>query len=151
MRRSGRLVAAFVLALGLAGEAAACPNCKEAVAAQPSAVAAMKNGYNWSVLFMMAMPFTLFGTGALMVAAGLIAATGSGIVGAATPLAPPDKQPENLRLPKPPGKKTGYAIVGLGSLALGQILPAFAASASRSACRQLEWPQPRRDCNSSSV
>lgn len=68
MRRAGRLVGAWVLVLGLAGEVAACPNCKEAVAAQPSEVAAMKNGYNWSVLFMMAMPFTLLGTGALMVA-----------------------------------------------------------------------------------
>jgi hypothetical protein len=28
----------------------------------------MKNGYNWSVLFMMAMPFALLGTGAFMVA-----------------------------------------------------------------------------------
>jgi hypothetical protein len=56
------------LALLMAGEAPACPNCKEAVAAQPNEVAAMKNGYNWSVLFMMAMPFTLFGTGAFMVA-----------------------------------------------------------------------------------
>ena len=35
---------------------------------QPNEVAGMKNGYNWSVLFMMAMPFTLLGTGALMVA-----------------------------------------------------------------------------------
>ena len=56
------------LVLGLATDAAACPNCKEAVAAQPSEVARMKDGYNWSVLFMMAMPFTLLGTGTLMVA-----------------------------------------------------------------------------------
>jgi len=51
-----------------AGDASACPNCKEAVAAQPSDLARMKNGYNWSVLFMMSMPFTLLGTGAIMVA-----------------------------------------------------------------------------------
>jgi hypothetical protein len=57
-----------MLALGFASEASACPNCKEAVAAQPSEVASMKNGYNWSVLFMMSMPFTLLGMGAFMVA-----------------------------------------------------------------------------------
>jgi predicted dehydrogenase len=31
-----------------------------------------------------------------------------------------------LRVPDPPGKKLGYAIVGLGSLSINQILPAFA-------------------------
>jgi uncharacterized paraquat-inducible protein A len=63
----------FVLVIGLAigEEAAACPNCKEAVALQPSEVANMKNGYNWSVLLMMAMPFTLLGTGMFMVARGV--------------------------------------------------------------------------------
>lgn len=30
------------------------------------------------------------------------------------------------RVPDPPGKKLGWAIVGLGSLAINQILPAFA-------------------------
>ena len=62
-------MAVLTLALfaGSARELAACPNCKEAVAAQPAEVASMKNGYNWSVLFMLAMPFTLLGTGAFMV------------------------------------------------------------------------------------
>jgi predicted dehydrogenase len=63
-----------------------------------------------------------------VIAAGLIAATGSAIANAAVPLAPPDKQPANLKLPKPPQKKIGYAIMGLGNLALNQILPAFAAA-----------------------
>jgi predicted dehydrogenase len=31
-----------------------------------------------------------------------------------------------LRVPEPPGKKLGWAVVGLGSLAINQILPAFA-------------------------
>src|SRR5438093_12626588 len=31
-----------------------------------------------------------------------------------------------LRVPDPPGKKMGWAIVGLGSLSINQILPAFA-------------------------
>ena len=70
MRQIARVLSVLVLVLGLAGgsEVAACPNCKEAVAAQPSEVARMKDGYNWSVLFMMAMPFTLLGVGSFMVA-----------------------------------------------------------------------------------
>ena len=42
------------------------------------------------------------------------------------PLAPPDKQPPDLVLPDPDAKKLGWAIVGLGTLALEEILPAFA-------------------------
>ncbi len=34
--------------------------------------------------------------------------------------------PAQQRVPEPPGKKLGYAIVGLGSLSINQILPAFA-------------------------
>ena len=34
--------------------------------------------------------------------------------------------PPELMVPDPPGKKMGWAIVGLGSLAINQILPAFA-------------------------
>jgi predicted dehydrogenase len=60
-------------------------------------------------------------------AGGLVAAAATAAVGA-VPLAPPDKQPANLRVPGPPGKKIGYAIVGLGNLALNQILPAFVES-----------------------
>lgn len=40
-------------------------------------------------------------------------------------LAPPDKQPPDLKLPTIVGRKIGYAIVGLGELALSEILPAF--------------------------
>jgi predicted dehydrogenase len=57
--------------------------------------------------------------------AGLIAAAASGALAQTTQLAPPDKQPPNLRVPKPPGKQLGWAIVGLGNLALNQIMPAF--------------------------
>lgn len=59
-------------------------------------------------------------------------ATGSNVLLASmaaggVPLAPPDKQPPNLKVPSVnEPKKLGYAIVGLGQLALGQILPAFA-------------------------
>lgn len=58
----------LIFALTLTSPALACPNCKEAVAAQPSEMAAMSQGYNWSVLFMLSMPFTLLGTGAFVVA-----------------------------------------------------------------------------------
>ena len=45
--------------------------------------------------------------------------------GRQVPLAPPDEQPPNLQLPEIPPKKIGWAVVGLGRLALGQIIPAF--------------------------
>ena len=65
----------------------------------------------------------LASAGKTILAAGL-AATALGASG--EPLAPPDKQPPDLELPAPPKKRVGYAIVGLGELALGEILPAFA-------------------------
>jgi predicted dehydrogenase len=42
-----------------------------------------------------------------------------------TPLAPPDKQPPELAVPDAPEKSVGWAMVGLGELALGEIMPAF--------------------------
>ena len=68
MRLIRKVVPALVLVAGMTGEASACPNCKEAVAAQPEEVADMKQGYNYSVLFMMAMPFSLLGVGSFLVA-----------------------------------------------------------------------------------
>lgn len=65
----------------------------------------------------------LTAAGQNVLAGGLIAGVAS--AAGAIDLAPPDKQPPNLQLPKPPGKKVGFAIVGLGELALSQILPAF--------------------------
>src|SRR2546421_4718707 len=53
--------------------------------------------------------------------AGLLAVA----VPAPIPLAPPDKQRPNLPVPKPDGKKLGWAIVGLGQLALAEVMPAF--------------------------
>jgi hypothetical protein len=47
--------------------ASACPNCKEAVTLQSGEAANLSSGYNWSVLFMLAVPFSMFGTGAFMV------------------------------------------------------------------------------------
>ena len=40
------------------------------------------------------------------------------------PLAPPDKQPAGLEIPTPK-RKAGWAVVGLGELALGEVLPAI--------------------------
>jgi predicted dehydrogenase len=56
-----------------------------------------------------------------------IRASGSGLLAAAAaiPLAPPDKQRPQLPVPKPGGKKIGWAIVGLGQLALAEVMPAF--------------------------
>jgi len=60
--------------------------------------------------------------------AGLIAAAATATP-AATPattqLAPPEKQRPGLNVPKPAEKPIGYAIVGLGQLALAEVLPAF--------------------------
>ena len=61
------LLLSLVLMLGVTGTVTACPNCKEAVSAQPSEMAGMARGYNWSVLVMLAVPFTLLSTGTLMV------------------------------------------------------------------------------------
>src|SRR5436305_11413764 len=54
----------------------------------------------------------------------LAAAAASAALGA-VPLEPPDRQAPNLPLPGPAPKKLGWAVVGLGSLALGEVLPAF--------------------------
>jgi hypothetical protein len=72
MKRALRTVllglALAVLFLGqFANQVAACPNCKEAVSLQGDEVSNMSSGYNWSVLFMLAVPFSMLGTGALMV------------------------------------------------------------------------------------
>jgi predicted dehydrogenase len=60
----------------------------------------------------------------------IVAGTGALIAGAARAagidLAPPDRQPPDLQLPLPSSRKTGWAIVGLGELALEKIMPAFA-------------------------
>ena len=57
---------------------------------------------------------------------GFITRVGEGLV-AANVAAPLLKDAHaQLRVPDPPGKKLGWAIVGLGSLSINQILPAFA-------------------------
>lgn len=41
------------------------------------------------------------------------------------PLAPHDKQPPHVKVPEPPKRKVGWAIVGLGQLTIEEVLPAF--------------------------
>lgn len=62
----------FLAVLALAGpntpRALACPNCKEAIAAQePEQAARLKNGYFYSILLMVGMPAVLTAAGALLI------------------------------------------------------------------------------------
>jgi hypothetical protein len=70
MRTTRRIMPwlALLLVVGLAGEALGCPNCKEAVANQDGDAMRLANGYSWSIILMLAMPFTLLGTGMMMIA-----------------------------------------------------------------------------------
>ena len=66
MRRLIPLLMLFVFAWG-GDKAYACPNCKEAVSSQPADAEGMARGYNLSVLFMLAVPFSLLGAGSFVV------------------------------------------------------------------------------------
>jgi hypothetical protein len=70
MRTTRRILPwlALLLAVGLAGEALGCPNCKEAVANQDGDAMRLANGYSWSIILMISTPFALLGTGVLMIA-----------------------------------------------------------------------------------
>src|SRR5437762_11355177 len=57
---------------------------------------------------------------------GFIARVGQGALAASIADGLPKPASAQLRVPDPPGKKLGWAIVGLGSLSINQILPAFA-------------------------
>ena len=69
MRKSHWIAPALALALLLlpAADAAACPGCREAVANQSGDALRLKDGYYWSIIVMIAMPFTMLGTGAFFV------------------------------------------------------------------------------------
>lgn len=73
------------------------------------------------------------GAGGRAFAADAAGSGGNSAGGGDVPLAPPDRQPPNLPVPSAPERKVGWAIVGLGELALGEIMPAFGL------CR---WSQP---------
>jgi predicted dehydrogenase len=57
---------------------------------------------------------------------GFISRVGQGVLAARIPGALLQPAQAQLKVPDPPGKKLGWAIVGLGSLSINQILPAFA-------------------------
>jgi len=57
-----RGVVALALTVAASAPAWGCPGCKESLAAQGGDLAA---GYNYSILFMMGMPFLLLGAGSL--------------------------------------------------------------------------------------
>jgi hypothetical protein len=58
---------AVALVFATAGRVSACPNCKEAVSAQPAEAARMADGFNWSILLMLGVPFSMLGAGAFAV------------------------------------------------------------------------------------
>ena len=60
--------------------------------------------------------------GFLQAAGGTLAATSF----ASSAPSPADAQVPNVKLPEPPGKQVGFALVGLGNLAINQLMPAFA-------------------------
>jgi len=57
---------------------------------------------------------------------GFISRVGQGVLAASIPGALLKPAQAQLKVPDPPGKKLGWAVVGLGSLSINQILPAFA-------------------------
>ena len=56
----------LIVSIGVS-QAFACPNCKEAVSSSEGEVASASMGYNWSVVFMLCVPFSMLGTGMLIV------------------------------------------------------------------------------------
>jgi len=61
------LALAVLIASVSASQALACPNCKEAVTSSQGEVAGTAMGYNWSVCFMLTVPFSMLGTGVFIV------------------------------------------------------------------------------------
>ncbi|MEX2140727.1 MAG: hypothetical protein WD894_15805 [Pirellulales bacterium] len=60
-RRLFPLVAALAVVLLFAATASACPNCKDALAANDPEHSGVVKGYFYSILFMMGMPFAFLG------------------------------------------------------------------------------------------
>ena len=64
MRRQKSFTAVLLtllIVVTFAAVAEACPGCKQALASAEGEQANMVNGYFWSILFMLSMPFTIFG------------------------------------------------------------------------------------------
>ena len=57
---AGRWVLMIAFVIGLQAVAAACPTCKDGLAQNDPAGQSLVQGYFWSILFMMSMPFLIF-------------------------------------------------------------------------------------------
>jgi hypothetical protein len=55
-------LAAIGFVLALSATAWACPGCKDALAAGDGGGGDLVSGFFWSILFMLSMPFLIFGT-----------------------------------------------------------------------------------------
>jgi heme/copper-type cytochrome/quinol oxidase subunit 2 len=67
LRHAHLVLATCLLVLLLAGSVEACPTCKDGLAAADSQGANIARGYFYSILLMLAMPFTLAGSFGLYV------------------------------------------------------------------------------------
>ena len=56
-----RVVLAVVILISMQAVVLACPTCKDGIAQNDPYGANVAAGYFWSILFMMAMPFLIFG------------------------------------------------------------------------------------------
>ena len=56
------LLLTIAAVIGVAGEASACPTCKDGLAENDPSTQAMAAGYFYSILFMMSMPFLIIAT-----------------------------------------------------------------------------------------
>src|SRR6476660_2175195 len=59
LTRTACVVVALAAVFVLAGVVQACPTCKENLAQDPAA-AGLVQGYFWSILFMLSMPYLIF-------------------------------------------------------------------------------------------
>jgi len=82
----------------------------------------------------------------LIGAAGLTSLAAANGALAAPPVAQGQPLPSGMRLPEPPGQRVRYAVVGLGTFAVGQMLPGMTVSArSRATAFVSGNPQKARD------
>jgi hypothetical protein len=67
IRPTGLMLVALLVLLQVSPGARACPNCKEAVSLQAGDASNQASGYNWSVMFMLVVPFSMLSTGAFAI------------------------------------------------------------------------------------
>ena len=62
IRGASAILLVLIVVVAVASIAEACPGCKQALAENDPGRNRVAKGYFWSILFMMAMPFTIVGT-----------------------------------------------------------------------------------------